>query len=502
MNVMHIPSIRLELVSECRGSDCRPPSRPPRIHSIVRVPEPGEVSRMLSLPEVGVLLGDLALPNGDVVEGNEVRLPLGALLHHVLVVGTTGSGKTTLLKSLAFNLVSQVDVTQGKVTVIALDTVGYYHHLFMNGVSVRVLLPITRDKLRVYLSRCKDERNDEKSLVRCLARSIAEDYVQNVIKNFDIDVKVKGKSYVYAIRRDSHAVRIKRIVLTVPDTGSTIVLIPWALRTRDVLYKVHDITGMLTDQARMFYRRVIEKVKERIGGELTFKRIFEYLTQRSEVPSSRGRSSMVYDVIGDELGIHSGTMENIVRTILAVDESGMVDVENCNIRIMEPDYREVFAPGHVVVHLVDATPIVQRIVVYRVLERIYEFMGPEHLKDKDRIAVILIDEAHLFFPQARSEDEKSMIEAHLTRLTRLGRGRGIAVVFATHMPSDLNDAVLQLTNTKIILRSDEKVLETLDVPSNERRFLTTAATGLAFINSFAYKYPIYVKVRMTAYHVS
>jgi DNA helicase HerA-like ATPase len=259
---------------------------------------------------------------------------------------------------------------------------------------------------------------------------------------------------------------------------------------------------MLTDQARMFYRRVIEKVKERIGGELTFKRIFEYLTQRSEVPSSRGRSSMVYDVIGDELGIHSGTMENIVRTILAVDESGMVDVENCNIRIMEPDYREVFAPGHVVVHLVDATPIVQRIVVYRVLERIYEFMGPEHLKDKDRIAVILIDEAHLFFPQARSEDEKSMIEAHLTRLTRLGRGRGIAVVFATHMPSDLNDAVLQLTNTKIILRSDEKVLETLGVPSSERRFLTTAATGLAFINSFAYKYPIYVKVRMTAYHVS
>jgi hypothetical protein len=231
MSVMHIPSIRLELVSECRGSDCRPPSRPPRIHSIVRVPEPGEVSRMLSLPEVGVLLGDLALPNGDVVEGNEVRLPLGALLHHVLVVGTTGSGKTTLLKSLAFNLVSQVDVTQGKVTVIALDTVGYYHHLFMNGVSVRVLLPITRDKLRVYLSRCKDERNDEKNLVRCLARSIAEDYVQNVIKNFDIDVKVKSKSYVYAIRRDSHAVRIKRIVLTVPNTGSTIV--PYSVGLED-----------------------------------------------------------------------------------------------------------------------------------------------------------------------------------------------------------------------------------------------------------------------------
>jgi hypothetical protein len=155
-------------------------------------------------------------------------------------------------------------------------------------------------------------------------------------------------------------------------------------------------------------------VREGIKGELTFRKMFKYLTRKAE-------RSMMYEVIADELGIHSSTVENIVRTMLAVDESDIVDVEHSGVRVMEPDYREVFAPGYIVVHLVDAMPIVQRIVVYRVLNKIYEFMGPEHLKDKDRSAVILIDEAHLFFPQTATEDEKSMIEAHLTRL---GRGRG------------------------------------------------------------------------------
>jgi hypothetical protein len=65
----------------------------------------------------------------------------------------------------------------------------------------------------------------------------------------------------------------------------------------------------------------------------------------------------------------------------------------------------------------------------------------------------------------------------------------------------LNDVVLQLTNTKIILRSEEKVLERLGVPSTERRFLAMAVAGLAYVSSFAYKYPIYARIKPAAYHV-
>jgi len=113
---------------------------------------------------------------------------------------------------------------------------------------------------------------------------------------------------------------------------------------------------------------------------------------------------------------------------------------------------------------------------------------------------ILLDEAHLFFPQARSEDEKALMERHLTRVTRLGRSRGISVIFATHMPEDLNNAIIQLTNTKMILRSDEFVLESLNVPSKERRFISLAGPGLIYVRSFMYRQPVYIKASINKYH--
>ena len=88
----------------------------------------------------------------------------------------------------------------------------------------------------------------------------------------------------------------------------------------------------------------------------------------------------------------------------------------------------------------------------------------------------------------------------MTRLTRLGRARGIAVVFATHVPEDLNDVVLQLANTRVVLRSDLKVLEKLAVPPSERRFLAVADRGLAYVWGYAFKHPVYVKVAKRVAH--
>jgi len=74
------------------------------------------------------------------------------------------------------------------------------------------------------------------------------------------------------------------------------------------------------------------------------------------------------------------------------------------------------------------------------------------------------------------------------------------VVFATHTPDDLNDVVLQLANTKAVLRSDTKVLEKLSVPPTERRFIALAERGVAYLWSYAYRVPIYVKVKKRAAH--
>ncbi len=489
MDVKYVPRlIKLELISECRNSDCGPPTKPPEIHSRVRVPGPGEVSRMLSLPSAGVVIGALALPNGSSLPDNQVLLPLDALRHHVLVVGTTGSGKTTLLKNLALELVGNY----GKVTVVSLDAVGHYHHLLLNNVDVRVLMPVTRGMLRRYLGSGGD--------VKDLAHALVRDYVNSAFKSFGIRL---GRARVRArfARRRKGGVSVVREVRVMPgNLRAGVTIIPWALRTRAILYRVNDVTGMLTEQARMFYGRVIKAVRDKVPGELTFRKIYNHLISPSEV-QERGRRLLNYEVIARDLGIHESTLQNIIRTILAIIETGVVDVKRGNVVVPEPDYREVLRPGYVVLHLANVLPMAQRVMVYRVLDVVYRFMGPEHLRDRERMSAVLVDEAHLFFPQTRSEDEKAMLERHLTRLTRLGRGRGIAVVFATHMPTDLNDAVIQLTNTKIVLRSDEKVLERLGIPSSERRFLTTATAGLAYVTTFAYRYPVYVRITPRAYHV-
>ncbi len=495
MGIKYIPKfIKLELIAECIMDDCKPPSTPPRIHSMVRAPGEGEVAAMLSLPSGGVMLGSLALPSGHEVKDNYVKLPLEALNHHALVVGTTGSGKTTLLKNIALGLLTN----HGDVTVMALDTVGHYNHLILNDVPVKVLIPVTRNWVR-------DLRGGgAEALAKSLARRIARRYLNDVFKAFGLRlgklrIRIKGR-----VSRGGGTVVVDEVNITLNGGKASVTLIPWALSTRSVLYRVHEVTGMLTDQARMFYYRIIREVMRRMRGGLTFKAVFQYLTSVSDVQMS-GRQLLNYEVIARNLGIHTSTLENILRTILAVDESNIVDVayggDNVKLKVIEPEYGKILEPGYVVLHLVGLPPVAQRIFVYRVLDGVYGFMGPEHLRNKGRLAVVLIDEAHLFFPQARSEDERSMLERHLTRLTRLGRGRGISVVFATHVPDDLNDAVLQLTNTKIVLRSDEKVLERLNVPQSERRFLTVADAGVAYVKSFTYKYPLYVKVKPIAYHV-
>lgn len=497
MDIRYVPRlIALELIAECRGGSCGAPATPPSIHSIVREPRPGEVSEMLALPPSGVGLGTLALPTGLEIPGNPVYITLDALRHHMLVVGTTGSGKTTLLKNLALELCKVPTAT-----VTAIDAVGHYHHLAMNGIRTRVLIPVTQGVLRRAVRGVKDGRG----AVRALARYLARSYVNDVFRLMGIDVgrfrvRLTGRK---ARGKNAYALKSVKITFSHGDVNAEVELIPWSLRSRSLLMSINELTGLLTEQARMFYGRVIGEVL-RNARVRTFEEIYNYLTSQSG-SIDRGRALLNYEVIAGRLGIHESTMENIVRALLAVVETRLFDVKASvggdEVLILEPDYSNIFRPGYVVLDLRTTSTLRQRIMVYRVLDMLYRYMGREHRRSRDRVAVVLVDEAHLFFPQTRVDEERRLLERHITRITRLGRSRGIAVVFATHMPDDLNDAIIQLTNTKVILRSDEKVLERLGIPARERRFLTTAPTGLAYVRSFAYRYPIYVAFKPQAYHV-
>ncbi|BCU68799.1 hypothetical protein [Stygiolobus caldivivus] len=73
----------------------------------------------------------------------------------------------------------------------------------------------------------------------------------------------------------------------------------------------------------------------------------------------------------------------------------------------------------------------------------------------------------------------------INRILRLGRVRGLGTVLATHMPQDLNELILQLTNTKVIMRNNKDVLE--DMGAKEYiDMLVSAPPGLALVKSIRF----------------
>jgi len=95
-----------------------------------------------------------------------------------------------------------------------------------------------------------------------------------------------------------------------------------------------------------------------------------------------------------------------------------------------------------------------------------------------------IDEARYYFPQVGAWDDFNKEAAVTNKLTRLGRVRRMGVVFATHSPADLNDLVIQLTNTKIAMRSEPKVLKRVDMAKYAGAY---AQSGAAVAKSFIYR---------------
>ena len=133
-----------------------------------------------------------------------------------------------------------------------------------------------------------------------------------------------------------------------------------------------------------------------------------------------------------------------------------------------------------------------RMAAYRMLQALIEW---KHWQWSRRVlgrsVVVLIDEAHQFFPQergAREEQEASrQIASMISRIARLGRARGVGLVFSTHSPRDLHDIIIQLANTKIILRTEPQHIEKLDVPNEVKSVLPRLPDRLMAVVSHVYR---------------
>ena len=133
-----------------------------------------------------------------------------------------------------------------------------------------------------------------------------------------------------------------------------------------------------------------------------------------------------------------------------------------------------------------------RMAAYRMLQALIEWKHSQWARRVlRRSIVVVIDEAHQFFPQergAREEQEASrQVASMISRIARMGRARGVGLIFSTHSPKDLHDIIVQLANTKIILRTEPQHVERLDVPGEVKEVLPRLPDRLMVVLSHVYR---------------
>ena len=463
--------------------------------SPVFVPKAEVVERALKVPKEGVVLGNVF--EGFRPSEAKIRLDSNALRHHVLVVGSTGAGKTTLLKRIV------VDPYEKQVVVF--DRQGDFVRFVVERLSnAAVVVPVTND-----------------------------------IPNFLGLVKNKycgENAYYYS--------ETPQVVACDPDVNRQIMFYPYSIRFSEVAQSLPQITPYMSDQASDVWPSVYltlkkylsEKFAEKLKGkEVKQREIMEKIFSNlklSELVSGKiievderlgvitdsakhGTRTETYEiartidekgaqgvkvllkvnfpdaleyVMKEVLELAPQTVSNVNRNLKALDSYGIFDREDSlhSIKDILTEYKTVIIDLSYVLERTFAVEPVS-VIAYKLLNEVYSYKDSLYQENPNSVGLtlILIDEAHELFPQARGEVSKSNVEAMLNKVLRLGRVRGLGVVLATHMPEDLNPLVLQLTNTKVIMRNSYDVLKELRV-EDFADVLTNANPGLALITGLDY----------------
>jgi DNA helicase HerA-like ATPase len=253
-----------------------------------------------------------------------------------------------------------------------------------------------------------------------------------------------------------------------------------------------------------------------MSSDLTFsKEGFDLLINGKKVPVEE-LIDFYLDAL-HEIRPHKGTLEALMRRVGSLLDSGIVDVI---VRIGEDEAEVLSEPSWEWV--IDESyendmPIVldlkwsserslssvegPRLAAYRMLERLIAWKQRAWaLRKKTPNVLVIIDEAHQFFPQekgAQEEKEASrQVAGMIAKIARLGRARGVGILFSTHSPGDLHDIILQLSNTKIILRTDKTQAEHMEVPSEVKPYLPRLPDRHMLVMSHVFKEG-YVFVRTT-----
>ncbi len=216
----------------------------------------------------------------------------------------------------------------------------------------------------------------------------------------------------------------------------------------------------------------------------------------------------LYDIL-EKMRPHSGTLESLYRRLASALESGLIDVirvdsksQSVSVR-NEPSWKTLIeiAEEHSMPIVIDLKPALDtafsgqegsRLIAYRLLDRLAVWKQRVYRERKRSLPIlVVVDEAHQFFPQEHGSREEleatRQIASTISRIARLGRARGIGLLFASHSPRDLHDIILQLANTKIVLRTERHQLERLDIDPEYKPYIPRLRDRQMIIQSHVFR---------------
>jgi hypothetical protein len=424
------------------------------------------------------------LPRGEVIEKaldlnrglwrlgyldstNDVRVSASFedLNYHTLIVGTTGTGKTSFIK----NLIATAFLLDDKSKITVLDTTGDYYHIFLppdfsspavkeslktftslvgriNGFKVDIVLPVTRAWLRNYA----DGKGD--------VISITTAYFNNFVKPI-IDYLDKRGVKLYA------SVETNTIRVSSSEWTAEARILPFYFKFGAIKGVIHKLNPYFSEQASHFLKILVRK-------------------RRDEIRSFQDIIDILESDVAEQLKIHKSTKENIIRGLYLLANTGLFNVRAARIplsEILRTNRRIVIFD----LYNSDLDDFAQKILIYYVLDKIFAFrealLKAGSLSDR---AIIVIDEAHKFFPSSKGSEEDTnyvrRVAGKIAYMMRLGRRRRLGFVFATHNPNDLSDIIIQLANNKILFRIKAEIAESFGLSKAEALTLSREANGVAY----------------------
>ncbi|MEM3938938.1 MAG: ATP-binding protein [Saccharolobus sp.] len=433
--------------------------------SPVVIPKPEVIERSLGTNRGLLRLGFLDTSYTKV----RVSASLDELNFHLLILGTTGAGKTSFIK----DLVSGLSLANEEGTkVFILDATGDYYHIFLppdksdivvrngieefnqlygaivKGLNIDIIYPVTKTWIKKYLGNATS------------TNAITTAYYKMFVKPIVNYLNNKGITLYTSIVNN-------KIIISNSEWNSQVSIYPFYFRFKDVRKILYKLNPYFSEQASHFIKIMIRKK----GKEIS--KLDDLINLFNDGNSLEG------------VEIHKSTRENIVRGLYLLKETQLFDVKASRVpltKILQNSTSTVIFD----LYNSELDDFSQKILTYYFLDRIFAFREKQMRNGniKGRF-VIVIDEAHRFFPSAKGVEEDTnyvrKVAGKIATMMRLGRRRKIGFIFSTHNPNDLSDIVTQLANTKLIFRTRSEVAESLGLSKTEAKTLNWERNGIAYL---------------------